>query len=302
MKQYIHIKSKSNCIVSLNGTKAYTITPEKPLDLFVKSNCYVSLLPNNNEFLPCTISLSDIKQNENIKTINHPYHTEIYFTPTYKMSSQDTTTLVDKKLNDTYIKIENSNCTFLNITKSNQQLTRTLPLFQTCKCDYDTNIFIYGLLKNNETYVIIYDPNNTKILFEDTVEIIENEKDVIRFLKNTHNAAHHGIVYEYDKKLRQIDKYSIYIDNTPHRTDIKEVIPYAFLESIKLKDFNLARSYLYDTFVTNENLESYFDSIEEIYLNPYSSDLEYTISSNNNCHTYRFELIDNKIKDIEQIT
>lgn len=301
MENYFHIKTKTNCIVSINGTKAYNITSEKPLDILAKKNCYVSLLPNNDEFLPYTFSLNDIKQNENILIVTHPNHTEIYFTPTYKISDENCTTLIDKKYDDIYVSVKNSNCTYINISKLQNTFTRKLPKFLNCKCDFDNNIFIYGALNNDQTYVLIYDPNKDKILLEDIVEIVEKDKSTIRFMKNTQNLAHHGIVYEYDKNSDVIDNYSIYIDKNPHRTDIKEIMPYAFLESIKLKDFSLARSYLYDTFVTNSNLESYFDNIDEIYLNPYSNDIEYTTTSKGLSKTYRFELTENKIKDIEQI-
>lgn len=300
--EYIHIKSQTNCMASINGTKVYYITQNKPLDIFVKKNCYVSLYPLHDEFLPYTFSILDIKQNENILKIDYPNHTEIYFTPTFKMSNTNTTTLIDKKYDNIYVSVKNSNCTHLTISNSQNTFSRTLPQFQNCKCDFDTNIFIYGVLNNEQTYVLIFDPNKQKIIYEDTVDIIEKDKSTIQFMKNTHNLAHHGIVYVYDTKSHNIDNYSIYIDNKPHRTDIKEIVPYAFLESIKIKDFNLARSYLYDTFVTNENLENYFNNIDDIYLNPYSNQIEYTIQNNNRSYTYRFDLIDNKIKDIEQIS
>lgn len=302
MKKYIHIKSKTNCIVSINGTKAYHITPEKPLDIFAKTNFYVSIYPTQDEFLPCTFSPNNLGKNENILCIDHPFHTELYFTPTYKLSNTTYTTLIDKKYDNIYVSVKNnSNNTYLNITSTQNNITRKLPLFQNCKCEFDSNIFIYGTLNSNDTYVLIYDPSKDILLFENTVELIEKDKDYIKFMKDSHNLAHHGMVYEFDKKSNDIDKYSIYIDQKPHRTNIKEVVPYAFLESIKMKDYNLARSYLIDTFVTNENLESYFDGVDDIYLNPYSSNIEYTILSSKKCKTYRFTLVENKIKDIEQI-
>lgn len=301
MEKYIHIKSKTNCVVSINGTKAYNITPEKPLDIFAKKNCYISLFPMHDEFLPYTFSTNDIIKNENILKITHPNHTEIYFTPTPKFKDENFTTLIDKKYDNIYISVKNSNYTYLNITNLQNHITRTLPKFTNCKCEFESIIYVYGTLQNKQNYILIYDQNNDKIIFEDTVYIIEKDKSVIRLMKNTYNLAHHGIVYEYDKKTHNIVNYPIYIDTNPQRTSIKEIVPYAFLESVKIKDFNLARSYLNDTFVTNNNMESYFSDIDETYINPYSNEIEYTITSKGICKTYRFTLIENKIQDIEQI-
>ncbi len=301
MEKYIHIKSKTKCIVSLNGTKAYHISKEKPLDLYAKRNSYVSIYPEHSEFLPYTFSLADIKQNDNILKVDFPNHTELYFTPTFMPQNKPETVLVEKKYGSHYVKISTSDYTYLNITNGDFSLTRKLTPFQNCKCDYNENLVILGTLQEGNTYVMIFDLSKNKIIFENEVEIVEKEKDKIKFMKNTNNLARHGIVYEYDTKSKDIDNYAVYIDNNPHRTNIKEIVPYAFLESIKLKDYNLARSYLLDTFVTNEHLSSYFGDFDDIFFDPYSKETIYGIVSSGNTKCYRFELANDKIKDIEQI-
>lgn len=301
MEKYIHIKSKTKCIVSLNGTKAYRISKEKPLDLYVNKNCYVSIYPEHAEFLPYTFSLSTVRSTDNILRVDFPQHTELYFTPTFTPQNKPETVLIEKKYGTHYVKISTSDYTYLNITSENFTLTRKLAPFQNCKCDYNENLIILGTLQEGNTYVMIFDISKNKIILENEVEIVEKEKEIIKFMKNTNNLAGHGIVYEYDTKSKVIDNYSVYIDNNPHRTNIKEIVPYAFLESIKLKDYNLSRSYLTDTFVTNEQLSSYFGDFDNIFFDPYSNEIIYAIVSNGNTKCFRFELNNDKIKDIEQI-
>lgn len=301
MEKYLHIKCKENCIVSINGTKAYHISNQKPLDLYLKKECYLNFLPTHDEFLPYTFHTANIVQNQNILTVVHPMHTEIYFNPTHKKSSAPKTVFVEKKIGALNVKIEADDISYINITSPEHSITRTTEKFCTCKCEFDNNIFIYGTLQNSNIYVLIFDPNKNEIVFENIGELIEKDKNSIKFLTNTKNLANHGIVYEYDKKSSVVDKYAVYIDQNPQRTNIIDIIPYAFLESVKIKDFNLARSYLVDTFVTNQNLESYFGEIDDIFLNPYSTELEYTILSNGVSKTFTFSVENDKIKDIEQI-
>lgn len=301
MEQYIHIKSKYDCLVSINGAKVYPISNQKQLDIFLRKNCYVSIMPQHDDFLPYTFGTATMKNNENITIINHNIHTEIYFTPTLKNVQTNQTTLVDKKINNCYIKVSVSKNTFVSITTPDTSISRVLPPMQNCKCEYSEKLLLFGTLQNNEIYTLIYDIKKGNIEVEQTMETIEKQQNKIKMLANTKNISHHGIVYEYDTKSGDIDKYSVYIDKNPHRTTLKQAVPYAFIESVKLRDFNLARSYLIDTFVTNEQLENYFGQIDDIFPNPYSIDLEYAILSGDKVHNYKFELTENKIKDIIQL-
>ena len=303
MEKYIHIKSNEKALVSINGNKTYHVSKSTPLDIITKKNFYVTIMPTKDEFLPYSFSIADINQNDNILKV--PYynnHLDIYFTPTIKLSDNNEIILLDKKIGNHYIKLFTTTYTYINITNGSYNLTKKIPHFTTCNDVLEKHLIINGKLKNNNLYYFIFDLENNKVVLDDEFEIVEREKEKLKLMKNTQNIANHGIVYDYDIKTGIIDNYSIYLNNNPAKTNIDKAIPYAFIEAIKLEDYNLAKSYLQDTFVSNEHLKSYFGEIKEIFKNPYSKLNNYTILNNKGFKSYNFDIKDSKIIDIEEVS
>lgn len=302
MEKFIHVKCNEKVYASINGQKKYMVSKNQPLDIVIRKNCYISFMPINDEFLPYSLSIDDIKNNDNILKI--PYkdnHTDIYFIPTLKLTNLEEVLFLDKKYDKHYVKAFSNTYTYINITDGNYNFTKKIPQLISCDCTHEKHLILNGKLKNNEIYYLIFDLENNKIIVDDIFEIVEKENEKLRLMKNTQNIARHGLVYEYDINHGSIDKYSIYIDDIPHKTNLLKAIPYAFIESIKLQDYNLAKSYLQDTFVSNEHLKAYFGDIKEIFANPYSHENNYTILNSNGYKSYTFEIKDNKIVDIEEV-
>lgn len=79
----------------------------------------------------------------------------------------------------------------------------------------------------------------------------------------------------------------------------EQVIPYAFLEAVKFKDFELAFSYLDITMkrqLDKAHLEEFFGQIQEFYA---INNENYLIKNKNDKKVYRFVLNENKISEIE---
>lgn len=302
MEKYIHIKCNEKAKISINGIKTYIVSPSNTLDIIVKKNCYVSCMPTNDEFLPYSFSLQDIKNNDNILKIPfHNNHTDIYFIPTLKIEKMEDTILIDKRYGEHYIKVFSNSLTYINISNEKYSYTKKIQRLTSCNTTIENHLILYGKLKNNNLYYLIFDLENNKPIIDDEFEIVEKDKEKIKLMKNTQNIAKHGIVYEYDIKTGFVDNYSIYIDETPRTTNIIKAIPYAFIEAIKLNDFNLAKSYLQDAFVSNDHLKSYFGEVKEIFPNPYTRENNYTLLTTEGYKSYTFEIENSKIKDIEEI-
>ena len=84
------------------------------------------------------------------------------------------------------------------------------------------------------------------------------------------------------------------------------LIPYAFLEAIKIKNFNLSKSYLSNGFdnISKEHFENYFGDIKNVYLDSYNLDsyvIPYVVETNKGFDYYDFSIDNGKIIDINKL-
>ena len=137
------------------------------------------------------------------------------------------------------------------------------------------------------------------MILEGVFQQIEKENLLIKALKQPDSILKYGIIYEFDIKSKKLSQYSVHVE-TRNIDCSPEVIPMLFLESIKYKDYNNAKTYLIDSNVSKLHLEKFFGNITEIYFNGYSDDINYTILSDNKYKNFTFNIVDNKILDIEE--
>ena len=105
--------------------------------------------------------------------------------------------------------------------------------------------------------------------------------------------------YGYNEKI-------IYLNKKPKLIENPLLLPYAFVESIKAKNFKLARFYMTKTMsekLSNETLQSFFGNIKSITHDTYNDKI-CIITKNNNVFVakdYTFDFEDNKISNINEV-
>lgn len=279
MEYYLHIKPTFECLAKIlkeeyllepQKTYSFLVTNQKLNLLFYPTNTQLTSLPfafsfdkqnlistkntriiefpNNNYLIEVNPFLFEAKQNIGIKTKNVTFggqnHTIYYST--------------HSKFN---IKIECNNASkeySLN-TKIVDLATKTNKnnLLVYSKCE-DTKHVILALEYDGEKY-------NYKNL--EIVDLLEEENGNISTYKNLNDFAGHGVVTTYDLNKEVCMTSTLVYNTTPFLSRQKELIPYAFFEAVKVKNFKLASSYLsqeLSKMLSPKHLQSFFGDFIQV--------------------------------------
>lgn len=170
--------------------------------------------------------------------------------------------------------------------------------FDTYSIDTSTNLILLKL-SGKEEYLWVFNIETTdlRVLSGSKIEKINSE---IFVSKTINSICKHDLYEVYELKDGNLIKNSEKLKSNFLENSIKNpnVIPYAFLEAVKLNDFDLARSYLTDSLsksATNEHLKSYFKNIQKIL--PLKETLLGTISSEG-FYVYTFVIKNGRIEEI----
>lgn len=297
MRKYIHITSKIPAKISINGE---TFTKNK-LDIMSQDDFYITFLPNNKEYLPYAMSIKDSTLPSFIQKI--PYnknHFDIIFNPSPTACTTTGFQILNKKYNNCIFSINVSHHSFINISSSTYKYSSFADKIASASFKSIKEIIIIdGFIDENHRYLLIFNTRSKKVVLEGIFQQIEQSISTIKALKQPTSLLKYGIIYEFDIKNNKLSQYSVHID-TKNIECSSEIIPLLFLECIKYKDFNRAKTFLFDNNVSKLHLENFFGEINEIYFNGYTTDINYTILSNNIYKNFTFNVIDNKILDIEE--
>ena len=321
----VKISSPFPCVIKINNIEK--VLNNKCENLFLKveneeSFC-VSYYPLNSTFLtqkiiPATanINLKDLYKNDPEKTSitiykNNFLHINlkpflIFKTPTLK-TKKETITLNNKK-HEALLSIGKP-CVF-SINTDNNIYYKTLDF----DClDYKISstrdlIFVEFIGQKSEILTLKYD-DNYKIIDNLDINHIEYGKDKITIHSPLFDMAGHGKLIEYDitKKTTTRNITLTYNDKKPNIITNTTLIPYAFFEAVKVKNFKLARNYLshrLSSSLTDNHIETYFNDFIKITPSPFC-DLDENkvclIYKDNNVFTakeFDIEIKENKIENI----
>lgn len=174
-------------------------------------------------------------------------------------------------------------------------------------CELSNNkLIIKGSTLNGKFYVIVLDENFNELMNSEVEKVEQNEFQIKTLIK-INDIAKHAIVKTINlNNLEQSEEYYVYLKDNAVIANHKKLVPYAFLEAVKVKNFTLAKQYLTPELARKtekEHLENYFDNLSKIYYNSYLQN-EYVINYTVLCDNYKsydFTIINNKIDDIEQV-
>lgn len=269
MEYFLHIKATFDCVAKIYE-KDFEIEDGQTKDFLLKTQdekFVISFYPTNDkmgEYLPYSAKF-DLKNrkisNKNVEFIEFPNDNLFLIAKPFRLKYPRALSLSSKNLffgsknhnlyyfkNDlVIIRIENQSKEFINI-------------------DYDSEIEdIYT--KTNENYAILYAKTITdkffvcvveykggyKIAKKDEFDLLEVKKDKILVYKNLNNACHHGKTYEISTNKPFVIKENLVYNDDDFVQKQKELVPKAFFDAIKNKDFSLARKFL--SFSLSENLK-----------------------------------------------
>lgn len=176
--------------------------------------------------------------------IAHSNHTHILNIP------QNDITKTENKSANNFLALSGS---FLTICKENEN-----PLYFNLNCPIikpnlkiQNDCYIISSKEQHLKQLVVINPKSNKLKSYKCHHFrIENDK--ITIVTELNDYAHHIKIIELalDENLKILDAYFALTSKPKIVKNIK-IIPYAFLQNIKAKDFNEARKYLNDNFATN---------------------------------------------------
>lgn len=308
-KYFAHLKSEVETLIYANGTYLGVASKRNSIDMEVDTNnVYLNVSPVGN-YLPYTVhifshnNMVDISNNCLIVPFyNNNY--DIYLKSIKIQENIQTKTLFNQSIGKCTIVILNGTSSSINIYENgNIVYSDNLKLLNKAQASIvNNNLVVKGYTTTNEYYLLILN-NEYELIFNGYFDNLdENENTFIGFT-NIFDIAKHGHICEIDlNDTKNIKDYYVVKDGGKV-CEIDELIPQAFLEALKVKNFTLAKSYLSPTLAkaSNKHFETYFGNISEIYFNCYnnSNPINYTIY-NGEYKFYNFNVNNKKIIEIEE--
>lgn len=309
MEYIVTFKAKNACEIKTNNLrKSLNIDDEIKLALSVNNDeetiIYISpternenqenlsyeiLIRNNNG------QLKFISNNVKVYQIKNEYLVEIF------------NDVIIKDINILY----SSNSTFSYNTIKTHLLFKNINIelpdcFDEIKSKNYGSITGFEFSKSTEKYLILL--NNTKVLFSDYYNELKTEKNNLKILSNIHDIAKHGRLFTIDTSTQTIKEEIVYTQNKPKLVNNIKLIPLAFLQALKVKNFKLMKYYLSENLKEVGTLQNYIDFFQDYKKSTFTfsnnlvkANLFYQNSKNSFYgKTFIFELSGNKIDKITQ--
>lgn len=321
----IKITSLFPCIVKINNIEK--ILKEKHDILFLKVvdessftlSCYpIDTTFNEQKNIPfmTNIDLENLQNNNSEQTKITVYkdnfiHIElkpflIYKTPHLKTKKE--TFFINSQKHEANLLIGKP-CIF-SISNNNSIFYKTINF--DCLDIKTTTLkdFIFIEFKGNKNQILVLNYVDDYVILDHLdINNIEYSKNKITIHTPILDMAKHGKLIEYTLSKDKVDRTITLTYNNKKPTIITNIslIPYAFFEAVKIKNFKLARYYLdkdLSSALTDKHIEEYFKDFLEVVPSPLSHFDENRICliyKDNNIFTtkeYTIELNSNKIKNI----
>ncbi len=318
MKQnFLHFLSEVPCSLECNGHNIGFIDNDSTseLDLITKTNhIFINYIPisQSSQSIPYTFKIETeaevVTDNNYIKIVPFPNnHYDLIMKPFYYYQITDTQVLYSGNLDNYFISITNSTTTNITIIRGNTVVfNKNIDKIINVKVQKkDDAIIITGVIDDNNYQLIIIETNNFNVIYNDTIQSIEESIDGISTYKKINSISQHAVVCNLDLKTKQSQKYYVYDYNKQEQKIPNIFVPQAFLENLMVEDENMLKSMISLTYQNTPLLQfkNYFGDIKDIYLNRHqtsSNKVNYTIYTNR-YRNFNFLLDNNLIYDIEEI-
>lgn len=252
-------------------------------------------------YLPCCICTNRTRP-DNLTKIKIKNSTLLEISP-YKIVPNQTFT---EKINGKTLKIHCGNPSFIILENDDLlfmkeiQQNLSLPKVQKTSC----GILISADVDSRKFFLAIGN-DNTELACDlvDEISISDNQITTIKYF---FDMAKQGILTTYELPSFSKKEELIY-EKPPRIVDQPELIPFAFFEAIKAKNFSLSKQYLSSQLrerLDDEHLEQFFGDFDCIYINVFEQTPNKSV-----CLIYRnkkigkiftLEILNNKINNISE--
>jgi len=325
----LHIFTDSESIVFYNGERIGIARENDPIDCEMQNQIAISLMPIcdiNKKLLPYTFKLQLVKNSlecysEKVDLIdwgnlNYELYCQDYYLNEFNVRQK----VVAKKFLATSIGnlqvkilcgctasiiISNGNEVMMEHQLEHAITDAEIVLLNKDNVDY---IVIQGIVLKLE-YMCVFGINGKLDLhFETLCHKIEKSDFDYKCLTLLKDMAKHARVETWKLKNKVYEKdesYFVYLKDEKFFNNTY-LMPYAFVESIKAKDYKLARKYLTDGLsesLSDLHLENFFGDFIEIYNDRYQKKnntiaILYQGELKKYIKRFKFEMLDSKINNI----
>lgn len=308
---FAHLKSDVPCTIYANGEYVGVCSKRNSLDLKIDTKDVYFNVSQVGNYCPYTLHI--FNNNHCVDTTNNclivPFYNNNYdiYLKSIKMNENSpTTTLLNQTIENTKIVILNGILSSINIYDNGSIVySENVKLLDKANVSkVNGNIILKGFTTTNEYFLLVLN-SDFELIYSGYFDNLDESNNLITGFTNVYDIAKHGHICEINlDDLSKINDYYVIKDNGK-RCECNELIPQAFLEALKVKNFTLAKSYLCPTLAnaSNSHFEAFFGPIQAIYYNCYnnSSPLNYTVY-NGEYKFYNFMVKNKKITDIEECT
>lgn len=266
---------------------------------------------NGSKTIPNIIKLTETVHNtSNIKVTRYPNsHTEILISPFTLSNTQilDTQKVAIQGSKDSInISITHAS-TSLVLKNGDDIFTAELPfpakISKAIKINGDYHILLTNLNEKKDIYCKI---SGKKIEYKDIKDMSEKNKTITLVCPYNDMAKSAKCVTLTFCQSPSIEEKDVYIDNNPKLITDTRLVPYAFLEALQRKNFNLMNHYLGENIkskLTSSQIESFFGDFCKIEQDVYNDKLCLIYDKNEyfEAKDYDFEVVNGKITNINEV-
>ncbi len=298
MEFTIKLKSQFNAMISFNEIKKKKIDENSFITLNLKIldgeilTIFVEPIGQDSEIiLPYNIYIQCL--NGKLKINSHSI-TELNYAKIYIL------TLKKFKVvsNMSVIKTGSSYSVFNTLSTCVTIFDKTIPLKKTFSSATELSSPFHTVLSFDDEYLLVFN-NNNEVLFNDFYNKLNISSSSISVLTNLHDIAKHAILCTITKN--EVCRKTVYEFSHPKLTPSPHLVPLAFLQALKVDNFNLCKHYLSQhlkDIATKESLKSFFGDFKSFDLDKKNIVLFY---ADNSHKVFSFELSFNKITKINTL-
>lgn len=308
----LHIKSNTPALIVVN--KEYLIKNSTQDIPFPDQNLIIKYYPldrqiNGKIAIPSVvkIDLLNLKNCDDFSVTKYPNnHIEITLKPFLLSNNlRLNTTLQRIENSQKSIEIYTSKTTTFCIKNSENYSYFELPFIATFICGIEIKGVLHLFFKEESSPIYALIKDEKIVIYDDLKDFTFSSKKLSVIVPNF-DMAKTGKAIEIDFLKATYSEKVIYINNHPDITQNIDLIPYAFIESIKAKNFKLSRQYITKNMsekLSDRLLGTFFGNIEKITHDPYNDKLCIITESDDTfcAKDYSFEFQNNKISDINEL-
>ena len=319
MRDYsIHIKSPDAGNIYVNGKFVGFIDNIDTFFIDLKVYCNTLVITKEPEsfqkklLLPYTVKLNFTNGKINcdsdfVKVVPYIFaETDVILKECEVKSYKPVEKIYDNVFGDTNIVVVNDGSSYINIYENEvSKFSYSLPELTKVMCEKETFLKLKGISANNKYYILILD-NNYNVIFNDEADKIEESDTEIKILQKINDIAKHARVTVINLTDATKNNYYVYLNSDALTVNNNKIIPYAFMEAVKVNNYNLARTYLDDNLkhqTDDAHLKAFFTNLKNIYYNNYNINenlINYTVEFENTFKSLNFSILNNKIIEIEE--